>query len=180
MDRHLRKTEVKYKTIEREIIEAPDWPPIDKTTEGMANGYMRLDSVNSVQGVSVYHTSDSESDIKSLASVSSQKVATNKHLNCANKSAFNQGSLPCIMQNSNDASSTTRRQTGKSRTLSESAVDDAEAMTNDESLLSDEITSLAHARSRDKVSTSSHAIPLIDPPPGRKKTFGSQEDVETC
>ncbi|XP_056009039.1 polyamine-transporting ATPase 13A3-like isoform X2 [Ostrea edulis] len=178
VDRCLRHTEVKYKTIEREIIEAPDWPPIDKTAEGVANGYMRLDSMNSIQGVNIYHPSDSESDIKSLTSVSSQKVATNTHRNCVDKSAFNQGSLPCIVQNSKDT--TSLRQTRKSRTLSESAVDNAEGTTNDDILLSDEITSLAHARSRDKVSNSSSAIPLIDPPPGRKKTFGSQEDTKIC
>ncbi|XP_062591855.1 polyamine-transporting ATPase 13A3-like [Saccostrea cucullata] len=179
VDRHFHKSEAKYKTIEREIMESPDWPPVEKSVDGKPNGYMRLESVNSCHRGSVYYLSGSESDVKSLTSVSSNKAATNECHDEVDKSSYNQGSLPCIVRESKASPvSTTERPTRKSRTLSESAVDNSDGkLTDEDSILSNEITSLAQARSRDKISNSSNVIPLLDPPPSRKKSVGSHEDI---
>lgn len=174
IDRCFHHTEVKYKTIEREITENPDWPPIEPSPGGMANGYTRLVSVSSNHDGSLYCLSDSESDIKSLVSVSSNKIASpNQQLTSVVKFSANQGSLPCIAGGeSNDAPSPIKT-SQKVRTLSESDANGKLGFVpgNDDSVLSDEITSLAHTRSRDQMSNSSNAIPLLDPPPDRKKVL---------
>lgn len=140
----------------------------------MANGYTRLVSVSSNHDGSLYCLSDSESDIKSLVSVSSNKIASpNQQLTSVVKFSANQGSLPCIAGGeSNDAPSPIKT-SQKVRTLSESDANGKLGFVpgNDDSVLSDEITSLAHTRSRDKMSNSSNAIPLLDPPPDRKKVL---------
>lgn len=156
---------MKYKTIEREITENPDWPPIESSQGGMANGYTRLVSISS---------NHDGSDVKSLVSVSSSKIAPpNQQLTNVGKFSVNQGSLPCIANGEpNDAPGPVKT-SQKVRTLSESDANGKLGFVpgNDDSILSDEITSLAHARSRDQISNSSNAIPLLDPPPDRKKVL---------
>nr|XP_034336554.1 probable cation-transporting ATPase 13A3 isoform X2 [Crassostrea gigas] len=174
IDHCFHHTEVKYKTIEREITENPDWPPIESSQGGMANGYTRLVSISSNHDGSLYCLSDSESDVKSLVSVSSSKIAPpNQQLTNVGKFSVNQGSLPCIANGEpNDAPGPVKT-SQKVRTLSESDANGKLGFVpgNDDSILSDEITSLAHARSRDQMSNSSNAIPLLDPPPDRKKVL---------
>ncbi|XP_022343828.2 polyamine-transporting ATPase 13A3-like isoform X2 [Crassostrea virginica] len=71
INHYFKHREVKYKTIEREITENPDWPPVKSSSDVMGNGYMRLDSINSNGDGTLLYTSDSEAEVKSLTSSSS-------------------------------------------------------------------------------------------------------------
>lgn len=71
INHYFKHREVKYKTIEREITENPDWPPVKSSSDVMGNGYMRLDSINSNGDGNLLYTSDSEAEVKSLTSSSS-------------------------------------------------------------------------------------------------------------